>query len=126
MPKWMKGILLYHKDLEAYKIALEFVVDIYQITKTFPEYEQFGLSSQMRRCAISIPSNIAEGCARQSDKESYRFINIAIGSVAELETQLIIAQRLGYIQDIEYMLVKIKKINALVIGLKRFFDKTTC
>lgn len=124
MTKWMKGEILFHKDLEAYKLALEFVVDIYQVTKTFPEYEQFGLSSQMQRCAVSIPSNIAEGCTRQSDKESYRIINIAIGSIAELETQLIIAQRLGYIQDIENMIVKIKKVNALVIGLKRFFDKT--
>lgn len=124
MTEWKKGKILYHKDLEAYRLAMDFVVDIYQLTMSFPESEQFGLSSQMRRCAVSIPSNIAEGCARESDKESYRFINIAIGSIAELETQINIAQRLGYVNDIEQMIVNIKKINALVIGLKRFFEKT--
>lgn len=124
MTEWKKGKILYHKDLEAYRLAMDFGVDIYQLTMSFPESEQFGLSSQMRRCAVSIPSNIAEGCARESDKESYRFINIAIGSIAELETQINIAQRLGYVNDIEQMIVNIKKINALVIGLKRFFEKT--
>lgn len=124
MTEWTKGKILYHKDLEAYRLAMDFVVDIYQLTMSFPESEQFGLSSQMRRCAVSIPSNIAEGCARESDKESYRFINIAIGSIAELETQINIAQRLGYVNDIEQMIVNIKKINALVLGLKRFFEKT--
>ena len=120
----MKGEKLYHSDLEVYKLAMDFVVDIYMLTKSFPHDEQFGLVSQMRRCVISIPSNIAEGCARLSDKETGRFISIANGSVAELETQLIIAHRLGYVDNIEHMLVKIKKISALIVGLKKFLDKS--
>ncbi len=115
---------MYHSDLEVYKLAMDFVVDIYQLTKSFPNDEQFGLVSQMRRCVVSIPSNIAEGCARVSDKESSRFVNIAIGSVAELETQIIISQKLGYVDDIEQLIVKIKRINALVVGLRKFLDKS--
>jgi len=68
------------------------VNQIYLITKAFPKEERFGLTSQMRRCAVSIPSNIAEGCSRISNKEMHRFIEIAIGSSFELETQLLIAK----------------------------------
>lgn len=115
---------MYHKDLEAYKLSMEFVTIVYKITETFPKSELFGLTSQIRRCAVSIPSNIAEGCARFSDKDSAKFINIAVGSIAELDTQLQIAYNLGYIQDITKIKKELNHINALAIGLSKFFTKT--
>ena len=112
--------LLYHL---VWKKSIELVTEIYSITANFPNEEKYGIVSQIRRAAISVPSNIAEGCARVSDKESSRFVNIAIGSIAELETQIIISQKLGYVDNIEQLIVKIKRINALVVGLRKFLDK---
>ena len=80
-----------HKDLDVWKAAVSLAKDIYVLTATFPKEEIFGMTAQMRRCAISIASNIAEGAARQGDKEFIQFLHIALGSAAELETQLIIA-----------------------------------
>ena len=84
-----------HKELDAWKVAVELSVDIYSLTKTFPREEIFCLVQQMRRSVISISSNIAEGCARSSSKETIHFLYVSLGSLAELETQLIIATRLG-------------------------------
>jgi len=85
-----------HKDLKVWQKGIELVKVIYDITKTFPSNEQFGLTSQIRRCSVSIPSNIAEGCGRNSDKELIHFLYIALGSASELETQIIISQELGF------------------------------
>lgn len=114
---------MYHKDLEVYKKSIEFVKDIYLITENFPKDEQFGLVSQMRRAAISIPSNIAEGNARASDKDTARFIDMAIGSVAEIDTQLLISYELNFLEIEKYknLLTKIEKIQALLLGLKKYF-----
>ena len=90
---------MYHRNLEAWKKAIELVIDIYAKTKLYPDEERFGLTSQIRRAAVSIPSNIAEGAARTSDKDMLRFIDIALGSLAELDTQLVIADRLNYLQN---------------------------
>lgn len=87
------------RDLNIWKLSMELVENIYGITETFPAKETYGLSSQMRRCAVSIPSNIAEGFTRRHEKEYKQFIYIALGSCAELETQLEIALRLEYIND---------------------------
>jgi four helix bundle protein len=87
-----------HKDLEVWKKSIEFVVIIYNITSTFPKGELYGLTSQIRRSAVSIPSNIAEGAARNHENEFCQFLYIALASSAELETQLIISQRLDFIQ----------------------------
>ncbi|MDP2687672.1 MAG: four helix bundle protein [Aequorivita sp.] len=87
-----------HKDLDVWKKSIDLVELIYSLTLSFPETERFGLTSQMRRAAVSISSNIAEGSARKGNKELLQFINIALGSLAELETQYIIAQRLTYIE----------------------------
>ena len=87
-----------YKDLKVWQKSMDLVVDIYTITKKFPDDEKYGLKAQMRRAAVSIPSNIAEGRAKRSTKDFLRFLSIAYGSNAELETQLIIAHRLGYIQ----------------------------
>ncbi len=115
---------MHHKDLEAWKKSIELVTEIYKLTQNFPEEERFGLSSQIRRAAISIPSNIAEGCARSTDKDTLRFLDIALGSCAELETQLIIAESLGFIllKDIES---KINHVIALISGLKKYLKEKT-
>ncbi len=114
---------MHHKDLEAWKKSIDLVKDIYSITKDFPSSEQFGLVSQMRRAAVSIPSNLAEGSARFSDKDSTRFIDISLGSLAELETQIIIAKELNFIKENQALLEKIKKVNALLIGLRKYLNK---
>ncbi|MEI6754064.1 MAG: four helix bundle protein [Paludibacter sp.] len=88
-----------HKDLKVWIKGIELVKSIYEITKLFPSNEQFGLTSQMRRAAVSIPSNIAEGCGRNSDKELIHFLYISLGSAAELETQIIISKELGFLEN---------------------------
>lgn len=88
-----------HKDLQIWQGGIELVEIVYKLTATFPASELYGLCSQMRRAAISIPSNIAEGAARRGEKEFVQFLYVALGSLSELETQCIIAQRLDYAQD---------------------------
>jgi len=83
-----------HKDLDVWKHGLDLVEMIYELTNELPDEERFGLKSQLRRAAISIPSNIAEGAGRNSDKEYVRFCYIALGSLTEIETQLILIDRL--------------------------------
>lgn len=102
-----------HQDLTVYKTSIDFVVTIYNLTKSFPADERFGLTSQLRRAAVSIPSNIAEGAARNSKKEFSRFLHIALGSLAEVETQLEISNRLGLIsenREIEEQLIYIRRM----------------
>jgi len=88
----------YH-DLEVWKLAIAFVKDIYQATERFPALENFGLTHQIRKAAISIPSNIAEGQFRDSIREFRQFLSIALGSAAEIETQLIISKAIGYVSS---------------------------
>ncbi|HSW61296.1 MAG TPA: four helix bundle protein [bacterium] len=108
-----------HKDLDVWKKAIEFVAEIYKITREFPKEEIYGLTSQIRRAAVSIPSNIAEGAARNSTKEFIQFLYIALGSSAETETQLIIAKEIGYIQKVEEKLDEIERIRKMILGLIR-------
>ncbi len=115
---------MYYKDLEVWKKSIELVKEIYSISLEFPKGEQFGLISQIKRAVISIPSNIAEGTAIYSDKDTSRFIDIALGSVAEVETQIIIAQELGYIKDTENIENLLRQENALLIGFKKYIDKS--
>lgn len=82
------------RELEVWKNALELVKFTYSVTNNYPDNEKFGLVSQMNRAAVSIPSNIAEGCSRNSDKEFKRYLEIAIGSAFELETQFILSYEL--------------------------------
>ena len=96
-----------HKDLTVYKTSIDLVIDIYQLSQNFPDSEKFGLTSQIRRASVSIPSNISEGVARSSKKEFIRFLYIALGSVAEIETQLEIAYRLKFIKDTPEVVEKI-------------------
>lgn len=85
-----------HKDLIVWQKSIDFVTELYKETSNFPKEEQYGLVSQMRKAAVSIPSNIAEGAARNSDKEFVRFLFIARASASELETQLLISANLGF------------------------------
>lgn len=90
------------KNLLVWRQAHQFTLDVYQITRSFPEDERFGLTSQLRRAVISIESNIAEGNARNTIKDFIQFLYIARGSLAETESQLLIAKDLGYISSTEY------------------------
>ena len=107
--------MLTHKDLDIWKLGIKLVEEIYKITNKFPKDEVYGLTSQMRRAAISIPSNIAEGAARNSKREFNQFLYVALGSLAELETQIIISERLGYIKNQELMEL-IEKIKRKLIN----------
>lgn len=114
---------MYYKDLEVYKKSIELVIEIYNIASQFPKDEQFGLVSQIKRAVISIPSNIAEGSTRYSNKDSARFVDIAIGSIAEVDTQLSIAKRLGFVDNIEETYEHIKQVNALLLGFKKYLNQ---
>jgi four helix bundle protein len=85
-----------HKDLKVWQESMDLVIQIYKLVENFPKHEVYGLSSQIRRASISIPSNIAEGAGRKGGKEFTRFLYIALGSLSEVETQLEISQRLNY------------------------------
>ena len=85
-----------HKDLKVWQESMDLVIQIYKLVENFPKHEIYGLSSQIRRAAVSIPSNIAEGAGRSGEKEFIRFLYIALGSLSEVETQLEISQRLNY------------------------------
>jgi four helix bundle protein len=112
------------RKLQIWANSIEQVVSTYAITQGFPNEEKYGLCSQLQRAAVSIPSNIAEGCSRNSDIEFKRFLEISIGSAFELETQLVIANKLNYISNekLEKELLTInelqRKINSLITKIK--------
>jgi four helix bundle protein len=114
-----------HMDLDVWKLSMDFVDEVYTITGTFPDSEKFGLTSQLRRAGVSIPSNIAEGAGRSYKKEFIRFLYISMGSLSEVETQLEIAHRRGYIETIEDQRTTLTRIRRMLIGLiKRLRDQT--
>lgn len=114
-----------HRDLRVWQQSIDFVSSIYLMTRSLPKEELFGLVSQMRRTAVSVPSNIAEGYARGTDKEKIHFLRISSGSMSELETQLTLCLKLGYISQEEYnatseKLVSVwKQLNALISVIKK-------
>ena len=110
-----------YRDLQVWQFAIELTTDIYTFTANFPKNESFGLSSQLQRAAVSVPSNIAEGHARDSTKEYLRFISIALGSLAEAETQLIISNKLNYInqEKLAEILEKSSAIGRMLRGLQK-------
>ena len=110
------------RKLEVWKMAIDLVKKVYLITATLPSLEKFGLVSQIQRCAVSIPSNIAEGSGRSTDKEFAYFLKIAISSSYELETQLIIAHEL-YELDLEELLNDLNNVQNMIGGFKRSLNK---
>ncbi len=112
-----------HKDLDVYKKSMDMVEDIYKMTKTFPKEEKYGLSAQLQRAAVSIPSNIAEGAARKNNKEFIQYLYIALGSCSEIETQIEISKRLGYVQDHSLMLENTTDIRRMLQGLITYIKK---
>jgi four helix bundle protein len=112
-----------HKDLEVWKKSMDLVESVYQLTNNFPDTEKFGLTNQIRRAVVSIPSNIAEGAGRKSDKELIQFVHIAIGSLAEVETQYLISLRLKYIVKNEIIENELVVLNKLLIGFRNYLLK---
>ena len=114
-----------HKDLKVWQSAIEMVTKVYTITKNFPKEEMYGLISQIRRAAVSVPSNIAEGCGRNSAKELIQFLYYSMGSLSELETQFTIAQNLDYItinekQTIDQLFQEqFKMLSAFIQSIKK-------
>jgi four helix bundle protein len=102
-----------HRDLKIWIEGINMVTEIYQITKQFPKEEMYGLTSQIRRSAVSIPSNIAEGAGRKGKKEFEQFLYIALGSLSELETQLLIAYNINYLDKKTYEAFNGKVIQLL-------------
>jgi len=124
-PELISEVNMDFRNLKVWQISMDLVEEIYRITKTFPKSEIYGLADQMRRAAISIPSNIAEGNGRQHPKEYVNFLHIALGSLLELITQIELSKRLGYINEDLYknlygqtMMIN-KLLRAQIGALKR-------
>lgn len=115
------------REIKAWQLSMELATEIYKITNSFPKNEQFGLTSQIQRAIVSVPSNIAEGFDRGSNLEFKRFLLIARGSITEVQTQLEIAKNLGYIKQPDFTLIyeKTVTIHKLANGLIKHL-KTTC
>ncbi len=109
------------EKLEVWQKAVDLADEVYRMTREFPDYEKFGLANQMRRAAVSISSNIAEGSSRESKKDFARFLQIAYGSVMELVSQLHIAQRQDFIskEDARKLYLNCQEIARMISGLKR-------
>lgn len=119
-----KAIVRSYRDLIVWQKAMDLTCAVYQLTRNFPEEEKFGLISQMRRAAVSIPSNIAEGQARHTSREFIQFISHAEGSLAEVDTQLMLSNRLGFCgaRQSGDMLSLIEEIRKMLMSLRRSVD----
>ena len=107
-----------HRDLDIWNEGIELVIKIYESVERFPRDERYGLIDQIKRASVSIPSNIAEGAARNSSKEFMQFLYIALGSASELETQLIISKRLGFLAN-EDLFERLERVKSKILGLIR-------
>jgi four helix bundle protein len=121
MPKSPRTRIRSYRDLDVWQFGMDIVVETYRVTRTFPADERFGLISQLRRAAVAIPSNIAEGRNRLGAAEFRRFIAIARGSVAEVETQLAVAVALGFIRadEIASLSSRLDELSKMLFGLYR-------
>ncbi len=111
-----------HKKLDVWNLSMEFAIDLYQLTKQIPKTEQFGLISQIKRAAISVPANIAEGAARKGTKELIHFLYISLSSLSELETHLELSVRLGFIINMDKNFEKLAHIRKKIINLIRVLE----
>jgi four helix bundle protein len=114
-----------HRDLRVWQEAISLVELIYRVTATFPRDEQYGLTSQMRRAATSVPANIAEGAARNGTRELLRYLSIATGSLSELDTHLEVAKRLGLLNNADEVQGKIDQVSALILALAKSLKAKT-
>jgi four helix bundle protein len=105
------------KGLKVWEKAHQLVKEIYVVTRNFPDDERFGLTSQLRRAAVSIPSNVAEGCGRESQREFARFLSISAGSSSEVEYQLLLAFDINYLEQEQYL-----QLNNNIIEIKRMLN----
>ena len=112
-----------HHDLIAWQEAIRLVEIVYRDTSRFPREETFGLKTQMRRAAVSVPSNIAEGSARKTTGELIQFLGIARGSLAELETQFVLAERLGFLVETKDAITQVNRVGKLVSALMRSLQR---
>ena len=115
-----------HKNLKVWQKAMTLVVKLYSVTKEFPDSERYGLISQIRRCAVSIPSNIAEGHGRSTKKELIRFLDISKGSIYELDTQIELSRQLGYLtfDNFEFISAQIDETSRLLTGLIKLINNS--
>ncbi|MBO6185075.1 MAG: four helix bundle protein [Chryseobacterium sp.] len=111
-----------HKDLDVWKLSVDLVTLVYKLTANFPKDEIFGLTNQIRRASVSIPSNIAAGAARNSTKEFIHFLHISLGSQQEIDTQFLIAKNLKYITEEQYIEINLKMetVGKLLNGLIKY------
>jgi len=116
-----------YKELKVWQEAINLSVEIYQLTKTFPLEEKYGLTSQINRSGVSISSNIAEGAGRNSDKEFIHFLSIAMGSSCELESQLIIGEKLNFFskEELNNKVAKINQIQNMLFKLQEVLKEKT-
>ena len=112
-----------YTELNVWIESRRLTAEIYSVTKNFPKEEQYGLSNQMRRCAVSVPSNIAEGCGRNHKKDSLQFFYISRGSLYELETQLYLSNDLNFISpmELENLLINLETVRKLLNGFIRYY-----
>jgi len=106
-----------HKNLDVWKASMELAVAVYQISGNFPKEEVYGLTSQLKRASVSVAANIAEGAARNSDKEFIHFLYIALGSLAETETLVLLAEQIGYCPNSGDIHSKLTAIKQMLLGL---------
>ena len=111
-----------HKRLDAWKEAMSLVVDVYKLTAAFPKSEQYGLSSQLRRAAVSVPANIAEGAGSRSDRDYLRYLGVARASLVELDTELLIASSLSFIPSDSPAFKKLERVSYLIDGLSKYLS----
>ena len=124
MPQPNHRPIVSYRDLDAWQLAMDIVIDVYRLTRTLPAEERFGLSAQLRRAAVAIPSNIAEGHSRIGGGEFRRFVSIARGSGAEVETQMAVAVALGLIggDEITSVSSKLDRLSKMVFSLYRSLE----
>jgi four helix bundle protein len=115
----MKEKITNFSDLKCWQLGHLLVIDIYKITKTFPSYEVFGLTGQVRRAIISVTSNIAEGFSRRTAKDKTHFYSMAMGSISEVLNQLLIARDLSYITESDFLTLKVRliEVQKMISGL---------
>ncbi len=119
----MSRTIVDFKEMRVWQMSMDFTASVYRLSNDFPKSEIYGLTSQIRRCAVSIPSNIAEGFSRKSTKEFIQFLYVSLGSCSECETQLIIAERIGYLESEREIMVNLISIRKMLYSLIASLNK---